>query len=211
MLDQVSHEKVLGVQIDNNLLWSTHINFITKKISRNTWLLSQISKYLPLNYRITFYKSFIQPHVDYCNIVWASVSKSNLNRIERLQKRACKIILDYDCENGIQAMADLHIMTVHERILLRKAKFMYKVSKGIAPQYITDLFEHRNTEDETFPVLRSTTSDNFLLPKPRIQLFKNSLSYSGPVIWNCLPMNVKISPSVASFHKACLTWMQNTP
>ena len=107
-------------------------------------------------------------------------------------------------------MANLHIMTVHERMLLRKAKVMYIVSKGTAPQYVNALFEQRSIENNSLPILRSTASSNFMLPKPRIQLFRNSLSYSGPVLWNCLPQKVKTSPSIASFHKACLDWMINS-
>ena len=84
VLDQVTSDKILGVFVDNNLLWHNHVNALTKKISRNTWLLSQ-SKYLPLSHRLMFYKSFIQPHIDYCNVVWASASKTKLNKIERLK------------------------------------------------------------------------------------------------------------------------------
>ena len=32
-LDSVENEKVLGVRIDSNLTWSSHINFIAKEIS----------------------------------------------------------------------------------------------------------------------------------------------------------------------------------
>ena len=48
------------------------------------------------------------------------------------QKRACRIILDYNCANVYQSMNDLKIMTISERIFFRKAKFMFKVSNGTA-------------------------------------------------------------------------------
>ncbi len=189
------------------MLWSNHINVISRKISRNIWLLSQIGKYLPITHMVTYYKSYIQPHIDYCNIIWASTSKANLKRIEILQKRACRIIMNYNCDSALQAMADLNIMTIYERIFLRKAKFMYKVSSESTPLYIKDLFKKRNQGDETMPFLRSTASNNFLLPKPNIELYRNSLSFSGPVIWNCLPMYVKASTSTDIFHKTCVKWM----
>ena len=208
LLTTVSADKILGVQVDNNLLWSNHVNHVTKKISKNIWLLSQISKYLPTEMRVIYYKSYIQPHIDYCNVVWASCSKTSLSKIERLQKRACKIILDYSYNDVIQAMADLNIMTVHERIFFRKAKLMYKVSNKNVPVYMQSLFQHRNHVDETLPILRSTTSRNFLLPKPRTEYYRNSLSFTGPVIWNCLPTNVKTASSVESFSRACSLWMK---
>ena len=132
----VSKEKVLGVHIDNNLLWGQQVRKVTKKMSSNIWLLSKVKNYLTKEHRVMYYKSYIQPHLDYANIVWGSTSKTNLLQIERLQKRACRIILDYNIDNVYQSMNDLKIMSVSERIFFRKAKFMYKVSKGFTPEYI---------------------------------------------------------------------------
>lgn len=205
----VSGDKILGVHVDDNLLWTNHIDITTKKLSRNIWLLSQISKYLPIRHRVTYYKSYIQPHIDYCNIIWANANKSGISKIERLQRRACKIIMDYNYDNVLQTMADLNIMTIHERAFLRTAKFMYKVSNGTTPMYINELFSKRNSNGEAMPLLRSITSNNFLLPKPNINLYRNSLLFNGPVIWNCLPRHVKMAPSVDSFHKKCISWMKD--
>ena len=55
-------------------------------------------------------------------------------QIERLQKRACRIILDYNIDNVYQSMNDLKIMSVSEKIFFRKEKLMYKVSKGFTPE-----------------------------------------------------------------------------
>ena len=206
----VSNEKVLGVQIDNNLSWGEHVRKVTKKMSTNIWLLSKVKNYLSNEHRVMFYKSYIQPHLDYANIVWSSMSKTNLMQIERLQKRACRIILDYNCDNVYHSMDNLKIMTISERIFFRKAKFMFKVSKGITPEYINEMFtkqqDNRNANDSL--VLRSVTADNFILPKPNTELYKGSLAYSGPVIWNCLNNEVKSAPSTESFHNRCIKWLK---
>ena len=184
----VSNEKVLGVQIDNNLSWGEHVRKVTKKMSSNIWLLSKVKNYLSNEHRVMYYKSYIQPRLDYANIVWGSTSQTNLMQIERLQKRACRIILNYNIDNVYQSMNDLKIMSVSERIFFRKAKFMFKVSNGFTPVYINSMFtkcqENRNVNDSM--ILRSMTADNFILPKPSTELYKGSLTYSGPVIWSCL-------------------------
>ena len=90
-LKNVDNDKVLGVHIDNNLTWSIHIQFMVKKISSNFVAFIKI-EYLSLEHRVQFYKTYIQPHIDYCSTVWGGTSHSNLDRIYRLQKRAVKII-----------------------------------------------------------------------------------------------------------------------
>ena len=103
-LNMITNDKVLGIIIDNNLTWSQHVDKVCKKITTNLWLLSRIKEYLTIPQRVQFYKTYIQPHIDYCNTVWGGTSQVNLNRIFRLQKRACKIILDYNVENVLVNM-----------------------------------------------------------------------------------------------------------
>ena len=130
------------------------------------WLLSRIKEYLNIEQRTHFYKTYIQPHIDYCNLVWGGTSQINLERIFRLQKRACKIILDYNIVNIYQSMEDLKILTVFERLFLRKSKFMFKVDRSETPPYINDMFNQR-IFDENMPLLRSAIASNFIPPRPK--------------------------------------------
>ena len=98
-LNNISDDKILGVQTDDHLLFSNHIDKIARKITSNIWLLSRIKDFLNKEHRVQFYKSFIQSHLDYCNIVWGNTYQNNLLRLFKLQKRACKIILDYNVDN----------------------------------------------------------------------------------------------------------------
>ena len=44
--------------------------------------------FLSQEHCVQFYKSYIQPHIDFCNIVWANSCESNKRIIFKLQKRA---------------------------------------------------------------------------------------------------------------------------
>ena len=76
---------------------------------------------------------------------------------------------------------------------LHKAKVMYKIEKNVAPSYFTDLFRMRNINaDNRKSNLHSVANRHFVIPKPNINLFKNSLAYSGAVIWNNIPLDIKM-------------------
>ena len=208
-LNMIMNDKVLGIIIDNNLTWSQHVDKVCKKITTNLWLLSRIKDYLTTSQRIQFYKTYIQPHIDYCNTVWGGTSQVNLNRIFRLQKRACKIILDYNVVNVVESMEDLKILTVYDRLYLRKAKFMHKVSLGECPAYISELFQER-LPNENIPTLRSSSSGHsFITPRPYKEIFKQSITYSGPIIWNSLPSGLKLIDKTDTFHSNFIKWMKN--
>ena len=92
----------------------------------------------------------------------------------------------------------LKILSFDQNVFLNKAKTMYKVANGLIPRYIIDLFQSRadrlpNTS------LRSVSNQNFTNPKPKCSLNKESLSYSGPVIWNAIPTEIKKSPTINAF------------
>ena len=207
-LHTISGDKILGVFVDNNLTWSIHIKHLTKKIASSVWLLSKIKKFLSQDHRIQFYKSYIQPHIDFCNIVWGSSSESNKHKIFKLQKRACKVILDYNVDDPNSAMNSLKIMSVYDRLYLRKAKFMFKIYNNVAPAYITENFTLRNKVNTSIN-LRSSSAGCFIPPKPRTEYFKHSMRYSGCLVWNSLPEDVKSAQTIDTFHNRCLKWLVN--
>lgn len=207
-LQMISFDKILGVYVDNNLSWSFHVNFLTKKISSYLWLLSKIKGFLSVENRVKFYKAYIQPHLDFCNIIWGNASQTHLLKIYRLQKRACRIILNYEIDDMTENLNKLRILTIYERIFLRKAKFMFKVYVQEAPIYIQNMFEPTILNNNS-RILRSSSSNNFTIPKPNKELFKHSMSYSGALIWNVLPEYIKVSNNITTFHNRCIRWMKS--
>ena len=63
----VSDVKYLGVQVDQELKWTTHLNTVTKKISIGIGILRFAKQYLPLSTIKTMYKSLVEPYFRYCS------------------------------------------------------------------------------------------------------------------------------------------------
>ena len=199
-------DKILGLQINENLKWDSHISHLKKKISSNIWLLSRIKGFVPLNYRIIFYKAYIQPHLDFCNIIWGSSTKTNLNCLLKLQKRACRIILEDKYTTISEAMSVINILTIEQRIILQKAKFMYKVSKNKVPLYVQEFFQSQNQAERE---LRYRNNLNYVVPKPNKELFKGSMSYTGPLLWNEIPVCIRECNTIESFTSNCIRWIKS--
>ena len=106
-------------------------------------------------------------------------------------------------------MEELKILNIYERIYLKKAEFIYKISHSLTPKYINEMFHLRPLND-TLQSLRSSGTINYVLPKPNKELFKQSLIYSGPLIWNNLPDKLKHLETINSFHKNCIKWIKGT-
>ena len=57
--------KFLGINIDNNLTWKAHTNYITTKISKGVGVLLRLSKELSYNILILIYSTVILPYLTY--------------------------------------------------------------------------------------------------------------------------------------------------
>ena len=76
-----------------------HFQHVCKKVSSYIWLLSKIKSYLILKLRSIFYSAYIQLQFNNCNIIWRNSSNYNVSKITKLQRRACKVILENQYEN----------------------------------------------------------------------------------------------------------------
>ena len=61
----VNKQKVLGVVIDEHLLWTPHINYLCSTISSRISLLEHIAKYVPIIVKKNYYQGYILTVLDY--------------------------------------------------------------------------------------------------------------------------------------------------
>ena len=78
--------KFLGIYLDKNLSWKSHINHVCKKISKSIGIYLCARLHLSSETKLLLYYTLIYPYLNYCNIVWSSTYISHLNRIFLLQK-----------------------------------------------------------------------------------------------------------------------------
>ena len=100
------------------------------------------------------------------------------------------------------------MLSFEELVFINKAKVMFKVTHGLSPIYITEMFQIKDSNNNETMTLRSDSNKNFRTPKPKLNMFKNSLSYSGALIWNSIPVEIRNANTIDSFVNKCLKWMQ---
>ena len=71
----------------SKLSWKNHVDSIGLKISKTIGLLSKLIQFVPHHTR-SIYNSLINPFLRYGLTVWGHASKTHLNKLLILQKRA---------------------------------------------------------------------------------------------------------------------------
>ena len=65
-INKVKKAKSLGLVIDEHLLWTEHVEEITKKISSVIGAIERIRPFISESTALQIYQALILPHFDYC-------------------------------------------------------------------------------------------------------------------------------------------------
>ena len=80
--------RYLGVYIDSNISWKSHINYIAKKIKRSIDILSKLCYFLNTKTLLSLYYTLLEPFFNFCVIAWGNAYQSTLQPLSNLQKKA---------------------------------------------------------------------------------------------------------------------------
>ena len=81
-IQNVSKQNLLGIYIDENLTWSTHIDHLCSIIASKISLLRQVSEYVSVETQKLFYQGYILPYIDYGSAVWGSAAGDLSHRLQ---------------------------------------------------------------------------------------------------------------------------------
>ena len=123
-LEKVNDVKILGVNFNQHLSWSTHVNYVTKCCYATIKSLNNFKRTADFNLRKTLAQSLILSKLDYCNVLFQDAPKYLLKRLQKVQNAAASFVLcRHASENDVFSLGWL---PVEERIASSLAKLAYK-------------------------------------------------------------------------------------
>jgi len=201
-----SHQiRYLGVHLDENLTLSTHI---TKKCNTAMYGLHRIRnirQVLSQEACETLVLGTVISHLDYANAIFIGLSDCQINKLQRVQNFAAKLVLKADrYSSATSALKILHWLPIKLRVKHKVLTLVWKCLHGLAPQYLKDTLTLDNRKRDN---MRS--GDNYQqlkVPLVRRETFANrSFDVAGPIWWNELPNLVKQASTVALFKQRLKT------
>ena len=183
--------KFLGVWIDCNLTRKDHIEFVTKKISKNVGIIKRIRHCLPSNVLNTLYNTIILPYLSYCNLIWANSGPTSLQSLLVLQKKVMRIITASSFkEHALPLFAKLNQLTISDLNALSVATFMFRFHRNCLPPVFSGYFVFNYTVHD-----HSTRSASKLhIPFARTNIMKRQVRALGPRLWNSIDSAIIVLP-----------------
>ena len=133
------------------------------------------------------------------------MSDRSIGRLQKIQNTAARILTlsPRHCHIS-EILKRLHWLKVKFRIKYKILILTYQAYYNTAPKYVCSLIDHKSNTRSLRP------SSQYLLEVPRVKLQSygaRSFRYAAPVEWNQLPIDLKVSPSLATFKSKLKTYI----
>eukprot|EP00745_Piridium_sociabile_P028257 TRINITY_DN45450_c0_g1_i15.p1 TRINITY_DN45450_c0_g1~~TRINITY_DN45450_c0_g1_i15.p1 ORF type:complete len:218 (-),score=38.33 TRINITY_DN45450_c0_g1_i15:57-710(-) len=117
-LDMMTVANYLGLNINQEINWDDHINDICDKLRQT---------------RLWAYKAFVRPLLEYASSVWDPYTQRNIDRIEAVQRRAARFVLNrHRNTSSVSSMLEaLDWPTLESRRQKARLSMLHKIRVGL--------------------------------------------------------------------------------
>ena len=192
-LETCREERDLGVVFDSELKFDKHINSAINKGNRMLGLIKRSFTGLENQVLVKLYKSLVRPHLEYGNQIWNPFLKRQSSALEKVQRRATKLIkplrkLDYE-----ERLRQLKLPTLKYRRIRGDLINTYKILNNTNATNTT-LFQLANKDSKT-----RNNDLKILTQYSRTNIRKNFFTNRVTKYWNNLPAHIKLAQNLTQF------------
>ena len=188
----------LGITFDNKLSFDDHI---CKKVSKANSLVGMIRRtfvYLDKDMFKKLFTAIVRPHLEYGATVWNPSKKTQIDKIERVQRRATKLIPGLSSLTYKERLLALNMPTLQYRRYRGDMIELYKISHNFYdPATINGFINFTSDSNSRYCLRRHEFS--FYKEKCSKDVRKNSFKIRTANQWNNLPASVVNAATLNSF------------
>ena len=196
LINKVNETKFLGVIIDDQLNWHSHIKQIVSKVHKNYYVIKRASRLLSTSSLTMLYNSLSLPYMLYCCEIWGRASGYLLNKITLLQKKFSRMVhITCYLEHTKPLFKLSFILTFLDLLEYAMAILMFEAFHNLLPINIQNLFQiHIN--------IRSSRRKNmFSIKYSRTNLRRQCASNAGIRLLNASPDDITNISSIHLFKR----------
>ena len=200
-LKEVNTLTQLGLTLNNQMTWDTHIREKCVKTSQRLNILKRLSFIFPMNAKLQIYLTFIRPILEYASVVFDNCPDEWCEAIERIQRDAAISICGaYANTSHTVLLSHLGLPLLSERRKAAKLTLTYKIVNNLTPPYLKSLLPPQRQQG--IETRSSTAGDiqNSLLIRNNSLL--KSFIPSSIKLWNKLDINIRKKTNLNTFKTA---------
>ena len=197
--------KYLGVKIDQTLSLQDQIGSVCRACFLELRRIASVRSYLSESATAKLVTALISSRLDYCNSVYSGLPNEQVNRLQRVQNSAARLVLRRRKREHVTPMLkELHWLPVRFRCQYKLAILAYRYFEGSLPAYLSNVL----CTHETSRALRSSSQRLLKIPKRNLKTVGDrSFGFVAPSLWNSLPVSLRNVPTLSTFRAHLKTYL----
>jgi hypothetical protein len=187
----------IGVIFNSTMSMEHHVISLCKSANFHLRNISKIRHLLDEKTTEQLVHSFISNKLDYCNALLYGISDHLLDKIQKIQNNAARIVKKLRKYDHItDVLRTLHWLPIKQRIIFKLLLTTYKAYHNGSPAYLNELLSLKDNTKLT----RSSEKELFYVPRTRLKTYGDRAYVNvAPRLWNNLPSHITQSSSVPEF------------
>ena len=196
-IEEVSHFKYLGLQLDSSLKYNVHVNYLCGRLSQLCGMTYRLSSILNLESAKQVYFACVYSIVRYCICIWGGTLQfgHSTDRLCKIYKKCVENLFSKFVPPNCCVFKTVRILKLADIYKYNIGVYMFKIIKLQScptlqsnlrleyPQY------HYNTRHR----------EEISTPFPRLNVSIMNYKYQCSKIWNSLPMSIRSASSLSDF------------
>ncbi|KAK3514260.1 hypothetical protein QTP70_012098 [Hemibagrus guttatus] len=196
----------LGVIVDNQLSFSSHVTNVTRSCRFLLYNIRRIRPFLSTQATQVLVQSLVISRLDYCNSLLAGLPLNAIRPLQMIQNAAARLVFNLPkFSHTTPLLRSLHWLPVAARIRFKTLMLAYKAKNGPAPSYLKALVTPHTAPRS----LRSTSTARLVPPSLREKGRHTSRLFSVLALrrWNELPLGIRTAESLTIFKRQVKTYL----
>ena len=181
--------------VDYRLNFEDHINIKVKKANGLMGMIRRTFQFLTRKAFIPLYKTIVRNGIEYGGTVWSPYKMKDIEKVERVQKRATKMLPGLKDKSYQERLRILNLPTLRHRRTRGDMIQTYKILHGL---YDKEVSPKLTLKSEVGKVLRGHTMQ-LHQHRARLDVRRHSFTHRIVPIWNSLSNEIVTAPSVNAF------------
>ena len=192
----------LGVVFDSRMSMDDHVAQMSKNTNFHLRNIAKIRPYIDEDTCHSVVRSLVLSRLDYCNSLLKGTTKKNINRLQKVQNKAARLIFKTGRHDNISPLFQkLHWLPISNRIDFKLCLHVFKSLAHQSPSYISDMLQPYVPPRS----LRSSSENLLAVHRTVSRAGSRAFSASAPNLWNSLPSHLRHATSHKQFKKLLKT------